>query len=204
EPDKKRYRRYRIRTVEAPAGGDDYAMMHEVLRRRFSRGIEDGDFPDLVVVDGGKGQLGVALTAMEDLGVKDVDAIGLAKMRVKSSPRSKEINRLEERVFLPGQNTPVTLRRNSNSLFLLQRVRDEAHRFAITYHKQLRTRQTLLSVLDRIEGIGGERKKALLRAFGSLKRIQEATLEDLIKVPSINKKMAHEILNSMRLMSKGC
>ncbi len=203
EPDKKRYRRYRIRTVDIPAGGDDFAMMHEVLRRRFCRGIEDGDLPDLVVVDGGKGQLGVAIVAMEDLGVKDVDAIGLAKMRVMASPRSSEINRLEERVFIPGQSTPVTLRRNSNSLFLLQRVRDEAHRFAITYHKKLRTRQTFFSVLDGIEGIGGERKKVLLRAFGSLKRIQEATFEELIKVPYINEKMAQKILDSTKLMSKG-
>jgi excinuclease ABC subunit C len=85
----------------------------------------------------------------------------------------------------------------------LQRVRDEAHRFAITYHKKLRTRQTFFSVLDGIEGIGGERKKALLRAFGSLKRIQEATFDELTRVPSINEKMAHEILNSLRSMSEG-
>ncbi len=203
EPDKKRYRSYRIRTVGTSSGGDDFAMMHEVLKRRFGRGVKEGDLPDLVVVDGGKGQLGVALAAMEDLELVDVDAIALAKMRVTSSPRSLEINRLEERVFLPGQSNPVTLRRNSNTLFLLQRVRDEAHRFAITYHKKLRTRQNFFSILDKIEGIGGERKKALLRAFGSLKRIQEASLEDLIKVPSISKKMAHEILNSTKLMSKG-
>ena len=178
-------------------------MMHEVLKRRFSRGVKEGDLPDLVVVDGGKGQLGVALTAMEDLAITDVDAIALAKLRVRPSPRSREIDRLEERVFLPGQSNPITLRRNSNTLFLLQRVRDEAHRFAITYHKKLRTRQNFFSVLDKIEGIGGERKKALLRAFGSLKRIQEASLEDLIKVPSISEQMAHEILNSTKLMSKG-
>lgn len=199
EPDKKRYRHYRIRTVGAASGGDDFAMMHEVLKRRFSRGIDEGDFPDFVVVDGGKGQLGMALAALRELGVEDVDVAGLAKMRVQSSVRSAEIERSEERVFLPGQRNPVTLRQNSNALFLLQRVRDEAHRFAITYHKGLRTRQTLYSALDRIPGIGRARRKALLRAFGSVKRIEEATVEDLLKVPSINEKIAQEIIQSLQL-----
>ncbi|MGH7771379.1 MAG: helix-hairpin-helix domain-containing protein, partial [Candidatus Binatia bacterium] len=201
EADKKRYRHYRIRTVDATSGGDDFAMMLEVLKRRFSRGLQEGDLPDLVVVDGGKGQLGMALAAMRELGVKDVDVAGLAKMRVQASPRSAEIQRSEERVFLPGQSNPIILRRNSNALFLLQRVRDEAHRFAITYHKKLRTRQTLYSVLDKIPGIGGVRKRALLRAFGSIKRIVEATLEDLLKVPSINEKIAHEIVQSLKSSS---
>lgn len=198
EPDKNRYRHYRIRTVAADSGGDDFAMMHEVLKRRFSRGVQEGDLPDLVVVDGGKGQLAIALAAMREIGVRDVDAAALAKMRVQSSPRSPEIQRSEERVFLPGQQNPIILRRNSNALFLLQRVRDEAHRFAITYHKGLRTKQTIYSVLDRIPGIGGVRKRALLRAFGSIKRIEEATLEDLLKVPSMNEKVAQEILQSLK------
>ena len=198
EPDKKRYRHYRIRTVGADAGGDDFAMMYEVLKRRFSRGIQEGDLPDLVVVDGGKGQLGMALSALRELGVRDVDAAALAKMRVQRSPRSAEIERSEERVFLPGQSNPVTLRRNSNALFLLQRVRDEAHRFAITYHKKVRARQTLYSILDRIPGIGGARKRALLREFGSVKRIEEASLDDLLRVPSINEKIAREILQSLK------
>ncbi len=203
EPDKKRYRHYRIRSPQAVRGGDDFAMMHEVLERRFRRGVEDGDFPDLVVVDGGKGQLGMALAAMRDLGIEDIDVIALAKMRVQSSPRSREIQRTEERVFRPGQANPVTLSRNSNALFLLQRVRDEAHRFAITHHKKLRSKQSLHSVLDQVPGIGGVRKRALLRALGSLKRIEEATLEDLLKVPSINEKTAREILETLKSVSKG-
>jgi len=203
EPDKKRYRHYRIRSPQAVRGGDDFAMMYEVLERRFRRGIEEGDFPDLVVVDGGKGQLGMALAAMRDLRVEDIDVIALAKMRVQSSPRSRDIQRTEERVFRPGQANPVTLSRNSNALFLLQRVRDEAHRFAITHHKKLRSKQSLHSVLDRIPGIGGVRKRALLRALGSLKRIEGATLEDLLKVPSINEKTAREILETLRSASKG-
>jgi excinuclease ABC subunit C len=201
EADKNRYRHYRIRTVDSASGGDDFAMMYEVLKRRFSRGLGEGDLPDLVVVDGGKGQLGMALAAMRDLGVKDVDVAALAKMRVQRSARSPEIQRSEERVFLPGQSNPVILKRNSNALFLLQRVRDEAHRFAITYHKQLRTRQTLYSALDRVPGIGGARKRALLRAFGSIKRIEEASLEELLKVPSMNEKIAREILQSLKSFS---
>ena len=198
EPDKSRYRRYRIRTIDPASGGDDFGMMLEVLKRRLTRGKEHADLPDLIVVDGGRGQLGMALTAMREIGVTDVDVVGLAKMRVQSSVKSAEIQRVEERVFLRGQSNPVILKRNSNALFLLQRVRDEAHRFAITYHKKLRARETLNSALDRIPGVGGARKRALLRAFGSIRKIEEATLEDLVKVPSINEKLAQEILESLR------
>jgi excinuclease ABC subunit C len=201
EPDKSRYRHYRIRSIDASSGGDDFGMMLEVLRRRFTRGKSEDDLPDLVVVDGGKGQLAMALAAMAEVGVKGVEAVGLAKMRVQSAPRSAEIERSEERVFLPRQSNPVTLKRNSNALFLLQRVRDEAHRFAITHHKKLRNRQTLFSALDGIPGVGGARKRALLRAFGSIKRIEEATLEELLKVPSMNEKTAREILQSLRASS---
>jgi excinuclease ABC subunit C len=201
EPDKSRYRHYRIRSIDASSGGDDFGMMLEVLKRRFTRGKSEEDLPDLVVVDGGKGQLAMALAAMAEVGVKGVEAVGLAKMRVQSAPRSAEIERSEERVFLPRQSNPVILKRNSNALFLLQRVRDEAHRFAITHHKKLRTRQTLFSALDGIPGVGGARKRALLRAFGSIKRIEEATLEELLKVPSMNEKIALEILQSLRASS---
>jgi len=202
EPDKSRYRHYRIRTIDASSGGDDFGMMLEVLKRRFTRGQAEEDLPDLVVVDGGRGQLAMALAAMAEVGIKGVEAVGLAKMRVQSAPRSAEIERSEERVFLPGQSNPVILKRNSNALFLLQRVRDEAHRFAITHHKKLRARQTLFSALDHIPGVGGARKRALLRAFGSIKRIEEATLEDLLKVPSMNEKAAREILQSLRPASE--
>lgn len=198
EPDKTRYRHYRIRTIDPSSGGDDFGMMLEVLKRRFSRAKEENDLPDLVVVDGGKGQLAMAMAAMTDIGVKDVEAVALAKMRVQSAVRSAEIRRLEERVFLPRQSNPVILKRNSNALFLLQRVRDEAHRFAITYHKHLRAKQTLYSALDRVPGVGGARKRALLRRFGSIKRIQEATVEQLLKVPSMNEKIARDILETLR------
>ena len=198
ESDKRFYRHYRIRTVAEDVGGDDFAMMHEVLKRRFARGLKEGDMPDLVVVDGGKGQLGMAIAALHELGVRDVDIAALAKMRVERAPRSAEIQRSEERVFLPGQSNPVILKRNSNALFLLQRVRDEAHRFAITYHKKVRAKRTLYSALDKIPGIGGARKRALLRAFGSVRRIEEASLEELLKVPLINEKVAQEIQQALR------
>jgi excinuclease ABC subunit C len=198
EPDKSLYRHYRIRTVDPASGGDDFGMMLEVLKRRFARGKEEATLPDLIVVDGGRGQLSMALAAMAEVGVSGVDVVGLAKMRVQAAPRSAAIERSEERIFLPGQSNPVILKRNSNALFLLQRVRDEAHRFAITHHRKLRSRQTLFSALDRIPGIGGTRKRALLRAFGSIRRIETATLEDLLKVPSINEKLAREILAGLR------
>ena len=197
EPDKNLYRHYRIRTIDPSGGGDDFGMMLEVLKRRFTRGKEEADLPDLIVVDGGRGQLAMALTAMAELGIDNVDAVGLAKMRVQAAPRSSEIERSEERVFLPGQSNPVILKHNSNALFLLQRVRDEAHRFAITHHRKLRSRQTLFSALDRIPGVGGARKRALLRAFGSVKRMEAATLDELLKVPSINPQLAQEILQAL-------
>jgi excinuclease ABC subunit C len=198
EPDKNLFRHFRIRTIDAASGGDDFGMMLEMLKRRFSRGKEEADLPDLIVVDGGKGQLAMALAAMAEVGIDGVEAVGLAKMRVQAAPRRAEIERSEERVFLPGQSNPVILRRNSNALFLLQRVRDEAHRFAITHHRKLRSKHTLSSALDGIPGVGGVRKRALLRAFGSIKRIEQASVEDLLKVPSMNERLAGEILTALR------
>ena len=193
EPDRAHYRHYRIRSIDPSAGGDDFGMMLEVLKRRFARGKEEGDLPDLVVVDGGRGQLAMALSALAELGIQGVDAIGLAKMRVQSAARSAEIERSEERIFVPGQSNPIILKRNSNALFLLQRVRDEAHRFAITHHKKLRSKETLHSALDRMAGIGAARKRNLLRTFGSMKAIEEASVDDLLKVPSMNEKVAKQI-----------
>ena len=193
EPDKAHYRHYRIHTIDPSGGGDDFGMMLEVLKRRFTRGKREEEMPNLVVVDGGKGQLAMALAAMREVGVEGIDVVGLAKMRVQSAPRSAEIERSEERVFLPGQSNPVTLRRNSNALFLLQRVRDEAHRFAIMHHKKLRSRQTLSSALDRIPGIGAARRRALLRAFGSVKGVEQASVDELMQVSGMNPKIAQQL-----------
>jgi excinuclease ABC subunit C len=194
EPDKSRYRRFRIKTVP---GADDFRMMYEVLTRRFARAKESGDYPDLLVVDGGKGQLNVALAVLEELGISEVDAVGLAKMRVERAPQATAVTRSEERVFLAGRKNPVILKRNSTALFLLQRVRDEAHRFAITYHRQLRAKERLRSVLDAIPGVGGTRRRRLLRHFGSVQRIREASVEALAQVPGISAALAGHIKRAL-------
>ncbi|MCC6765457.1 MAG: excinuclease ABC subunit UvrC [Deltaproteobacteria bacterium] len=190
QPCPARYRRYRIRTV---AGSDDFASMYEVLERRYRRAKHENDFPDLLMVDGGKGQLNVAVEVLRALAIEGVDVLGLAKTRVERDPRSPEVLRSDERVFLPGRKNPVVLRRNSTALFLLQRVRDEAHRFAITYHRELRRRERLRSGLEDIAGVGPERRRALLRHFGSLKRLRAATASEIAAVPGVSARLAAEI-----------
>src|SRR6185369_13020781 len=142
--DKSGYRHYRIRSI---VGTDDFAAVAEVLRRRFRDARERGGLPDLLVIDGGLGQLGAALAELADLGITDLEVVGLAKERVERDATATEIRRRPERVFLPGRKNPVVLRTNSTALFLLQRVRDEAHRFANTYHRELRRRDRLRSGL---------------------------------------------------------
>ncbi|MEO6025276.1 MAG: excinuclease ABC subunit UvrC [Candidatus Binatia bacterium] len=190
EPCPARYRRYRIRTVE---GSDDFASMYEVLDRRYRRAKDENDFPDLLMVDGGKGQLNVAVEVLRTLEIEGVDIIGLAKMRVERDARESEVVRSDERIFLPGRKNPVVLRRNSTALFLLQRVRDEAHRFAITYHRELRRRERLRSGLEDIAGVGPGRRRVLLRHFGSLKRLRAATEPEIAAVPGISSRLAAEI-----------
>ncbi|MCK6553742.1 excinuclease ABC subunit UvrC [Candidatus Binatia bacterium] len=190
EPDKNRYRRFRIKTVP---GADDFRMMYEVLVRRFRRGLERRDFPDLLVVDGGKGQLNVAVSVLAELGIAEVDVVGLAKTRVERAAQATAVNRSDERVFVPGRKNPIVLARNSTALFLLQRLRDEAHRFAITYHRSLRGKERLRSVLDGIAGVGPARRKALLRHFGSALRVRAASIDELARVPGISTALATQI-----------
>ncbi|MFP6664215.1 MAG: excinuclease ABC subunit UvrC [Deltaproteobacteria bacterium] len=185
-----RYRRFRIRTVE---GIDDFASMAEVLRRRFTSGKEADDLPDLLVVDGGRGQLGVALAVASDLGITGLEIVGLAKSRVRSDARSVALERTEERVFLPGRVNPVVLPRSSGALFLLQRVRDEAHRFAITYHRTLRARAARESPLDEIAGIGATRKRRLLTHFGSVAGVRRASVAEIGALPGFGPGLAREI-----------
>jgi excinuclease ABC subunit C len=139
-PDKNLYRRYKIRTV---IGSNDFAMMKEVLGRRFSR--TDEALPDLVVVDGGKGQLAQAVAILDELQVQGVEVVGLAKARTESDFRAKEIESSQERIFLPGRMNPVPLLPHTKGYKLLTHIRDEAHRFAITYHRQLRSKKSLKS-----------------------------------------------------------
>jgi excinuclease ABC subunit C len=164
-------------------------MMREVITRRFRRyldeqakPIEQRKFsypPNLVIIDGGKGQLNAARAALDELGISGVEICGLAK-------------RLEE-VFLPDRAEPVLLPRASEALYLLQRVRDEAHRFAITYHRTLRGRQMVESAFDEIPGIGPSRRRSLLDMFGSLQGVREATVDDLAQTPGISDTLARTI-----------
>jgi excinuclease ABC subunit C len=216
-PEPREYRRFRIRSGETP---DDFRMMAEVLRRRFSRaarlraetgalslaavgadevpeGIDDASdeeqdgsgrrrgqqdtwaLPDLVIVDGGKGQLSAALGVMTELGLTDVPLAGLAK-------------RFEE-LYVPGRGAPIVLARKTQGLYLVQRIRDEAHRFAITYHRTVRGKRALASVFDDIPGIGPARKKALLKRFGSVRRIREASLDEVAATPGVGRVAAERL-----------
>jgi excinuclease ABC subunit C len=188
--DKARYRHYRIKS--APTN-DDFAMMNEVLSRRYRRALEEGDRPDLIVIDGGKGQLGIAEAVLQDLGIEDVEVIALAKSKAILETGKEEVDHTPERVFLPGVKNAVVLRQNSAELFLLTRLRDEAHRFANVLHDKLRRRRSLRSALEDIAGIGAVRQRALLRHFGSVKRLRGATVEDLAAAPGMNRKAAQSV-----------
>jgi excinuclease ABC subunit C len=181
ETDKSRYRHFRIKSLESQ---DDFASMYEVISRRLRRGVKEEDHPDLLVIDGGKGQLGSAHAALKDAGLeRRIDVVGLAKSRDLDSPHPDAPSvRSPERVFVLGQKDPIVLAQNSTELFLLTRMRDEAHRFAITYQQKLMRRRNFRSVLEDIPGVGEGRKKVLLREFGSLKRIREASIEELTEV----------------------
>src|SRR5438445_2302589 len=254
EPDKSGYRLFKVR---GDAAGDDFASMFQVLTRRLQRGIEQQDLPDLLLVDGGKGQLNVARAALKETGLSrsDVPLAGLAKSRVledearfaarqgyavteawaaragpepevqqlareettldtvsaataggpppavSRSGRSRrkgrfvkdQVERSPERVFLPGQKNPVVLRQNTGELFLLARLRDEAHRFAITYHRKLRRERNFRSVLEEIPGIGDKRQRRLLAHFGSLRRIRAASPEEIAQVEGFNAQLAERV-----------
>ena len=183
-PAKSSYRRFRIRTVE---GQDDCAMMHEIISRRYRRILkkdQDGkELPDLIIIDGGKGQLNAGLRALREVGVQDVPAISLAESH--------------ELIFLEGREQPIALPEDSKALLLLRRIRDEAHRFAVSYHRQLRTKRSTLSALEEIPGIGKKRLQALLTAFGSLKGIRAAGVEDIANVPGMNRKLAERLKEAL-------
>jgi excinuclease ABC subunit C len=180
KPKPAHYRRFRIKTV---TGADDYAMLAEVLKRRFKRAGGASDtwaiLPDLVLIDGGKGQLNAAREAMRQTGASSVPTASLAKEN--------------EELFIPQKKEPIVLPRSSPGLQLLQRLRDEAHRFALGYHQRVRKRETFASALDTIPGIGPRRKQALLRQFGSVKAIREAPVENLAAARGMTRRLAEKI-----------
>lgn len=180
---KREYRHFKITGIEGP---NDFAMMQQVVTRRFKRLMEENKpFPDLLLVDGGKGQLSSAVAALRALGIADQPVVGLAK-------------RLEE-VFLPGLSNAQNIPKTSSSLKLLQMLRDESHRFAIAHHRKLRQKRTLTSELDDIPGVGPSRRKALLKHFGSVKRVREATVEDVAQVKGVSLKLATAICAGLRV-----
>jgi excinuclease ABC subunit C len=187
KPAKKEYRRFTIKTV---VGANDFAMINEVIKRRFRRAAEsdedrDGKWttlPDLVIVDGGKGQLSAAIEGLREVGM-DVPICGLAKE--------------QEELFLPGRKDSILLPRDAQALFLVQRIRDEAHRFAVTFHRARRSKSTFQSRLDDVPGVGPTKRKALIRTFGSLKGIREATIEELASVDGINTQLATQIKSAL-------
>jgi excinuclease ABC subunit C len=185
EPDKERYRHFKIKTIE---GADDYGMMYEVLLRRYQKGVEENDLPDLVLLDGGKGQLNVAQEVFKELKVKEIDLISLAKEKSLKETRLSRFRKTDEKVFHPQIKEPFILGRHSAILHLLDRIRDEAHRFAITYHKKVRSREIIKSELEGIPGIGKVRQKELLKFFGSVAKIKQATEKELANVPKMNRK----------------
>ena len=181
-PSKQDYRRFKIKTVE---GADDFASMQEVIERRYNRLLkEDRKLPDLILIDGGKGQLSAAYEILEKLDLKDQPVIGLAKK--------------EEEIFKPNKSEPIIISHRSPALQLLQRVRDEAHRFAVSYHRKLRSRRLTHSLLDKIPGVGPKRRKALLRHFGSLGEIKKANITKLKQVEGISGKTARKIYDYLR------
>lgn len=183
KPARERYRTYKIKTVEGP---NDYAMMREVLSRRLTRGEEEGwGIPDLVLIDGGKGQLNIAHSVIEELGYAGkLDLASIAKGRYEGE---------SDKIYIYGRKNPIVFSKNSQVLFLLMRVRDEAHRFAITFHKKLRGKRAVSSVLDDVPGIGAKRKRELIKRFGSLSGIREATIDDIAAVPGMSRKIAEEL-----------
>lgn len=188
-PAKDHYRRYKIRTV---TGIDDFASMYEVLGRRFKH--SEYEDPQLIVIDGGKGQLSQAMRILKEIGREDIPVVGLAKARTESDFKKAEVESTEERFFLPGRANPVIFKHNAEALHILSGIRDEAHRFAITYHRKLRENTSLESELDYVVGLGDKRKKVLLTHFRSIDEIKAAQPEEIAQLKGFHRVLAERIL----------
>lgn len=188
-PAKENYRRFKIKTVE---GQNDFASMYEVISRRFQH--TEWEDPQLIVVDGGKGQLSQAVKILQELNKKHIPVVGLAKARTDSDFRAENLTQSEERVFIPGRQNPVSFRKNSEGLNILINIRDEAHRFAITFHRKLREEKNLESELDFVVGLGEKRKKILLTHFDSIEDLRIASAEEIARLKGFSKILAERIL----------
>jgi excinuclease ABC subunit C len=190
-PAKKEYRHYRIQGKDTP---DDYEMMREVLCRRLQKGLDRGTgLPDLLLLDGGKGQLGIGVEVLAELDLLGaIDLVAIAKEKADEG----------EKLFRPGRKNPILLPPHSPVLLFLMRIRDESHRFGITFHRRLRNKNTLASPLDRIRGLGAKRKKALLTTLGSLRRIRAASVEELARTPGIGPALARTIYDQLNTSEK--
>lgn len=185
------YRTFAVRSLDTP---NDFAMLYEVLSRRFERVQSHGwPLPDLVMIDGGKGQLKMAVAVLAELGIGDVELCSLAKARTLDSDDHGPSLSSAERVFLPGIKNPLVLPQNSNELYLLTQLRDEAHRLAIGLHRKRRDKRTLVSRLDKVPGVGPQRKKALLEAFGSVQGIRDAAAAEVAAVPGVGAALAQRV-----------
>lgn len=190
-PRRSEYRRFKIKTVFKI---DDYGMMRELINRRYKRLVDEKkELPDMILVDGGKGQLSAALGELKKLGIFNIPVIGIAK------PARLQDNNVRsggefEHIYLKGKKEPILLPKTSKALHLLERIRDEAHRFAISYHKALLSKGIARSELDDIPGIGNKRKKALINHFGSIEKVRAASREELVKVRGMNEKSARNII----------
>jgi excinuclease ABC subunit C len=205
EPARDLYRRYRIKTV---VGADDYASMAEILGRRLRRGLEEGDLPDLLVVDGGKGQLSAARAVLQELGVADqtdpsprdrplIPIIGIVKPRTERRRGDRET---PDRLVLPGVKNAIRLPHNSAALRMVQHLRDETHNTAVRYHRKVRNRRTLASGLDGLPGVGPSRRKALLTHFGSAAAVRTASVEQLAEVPGFGPMLAERVYAALQAM----
>ena len=192
-PSNQDYRKFKIRSISGP---DDFAGMKEVLTRRYSRTLSEGSaLPDMILIDGGKGQINIAAKVLQELGILNkVDLIGLAKGRSeRKSGRSRGKNIDYEYVVKPNQKNEIRMRRNSDVLYFLQNIRDESHRFAIEFQRKLKRKHTLHSKIDDVPGIGPKRRRLLLNHFGSLRGLKQASTEEILQVPGIPEKLAVEI-----------
>ncbi len=192
-PASREYRKYKVKTVSGP---DDFASMKEIVMRRYLRVLDEGtDMPGLIVIDGGKGQLSAAVEALQDIGIK----VGTGERQI---PAVIGLAKKREEIFFPGIEDPVMIPKTSPSLHLLQRIRDEAHRFAVTFHRQLRSKRTLHSALDTIDGVGPVRRSRLLKRFGSVKAIAESTPEAVRDAIRVSDELARKIIETAQAGTK--